>query len=62
MDFPSGQRGLTVNQMAQPSQVRILHPPPACADVAQLARASAFQAEGREFESRHPLHDDYDCG
>ena len=25
------------------------------AGVAQLARASAFQAEGREFESRFPL-------
>lgn len=25
------------------------------AGVAQLARASAFQAEGCEFESRHPL-------
>ena len=25
--FPSGQRGQTVNLMAQPSQVRILHPP-----------------------------------
>ncbi len=27
-----------------------------CAGVAQLARASAFQAEGRGFESLHPLH------
>ncbi len=26
------------------------------AGIAQLARASAFQAEGREFESRFPLH------
>ena len=26
------------------------------AGVAQLARASAFQAEGRGFESRFPLH------
>ena len=26
------------------------------AGVAQLARASAFQAEGCEFESHHPLH------
>lgn len=25
--FPSGQRGQTVNLMASPSQVRILHPP-----------------------------------
>ncbi len=28
-EFPSGQRGQTVNLMAQPSQVRILLPPPA---------------------------------
>ena len=27
------------------------------ADVAQLARASACHAEGRGFESLHPLHD-----
>ena len=27
-----------------------------CAGIAQLARASAFQAEGRGFESRFPLH------
>lgn len=26
------------------------------ADVAQLARVSAFQAEGCGFETRHPLH------
>ena len=26
------------------------------AGIAQLARASAFQAEGRGFESRFPLH------
>ena len=26
-DFPSGQRGQTVNLMALPSKVRILHPP-----------------------------------
>ena len=29
------------------------------AGVAQLARASAFQAEGRGFESRFPLHFQY---
>jgi hypothetical protein len=29
-----------------------------CAGVAQLARASAFQADCREFESRLPLHYD----
>ncbi len=49
-----------------PSKVRILLSPPLDenrgepstndgAEVAQLARASAFQAEGREFESRLPL-------
>ena len=27
--FPSGQRGQTVNLLAQPSEVRILPPPPA---------------------------------
>ena len=27
--------------------------------IAQLARASAFQAEGRGFESRFPLHPDW---
>ena len=30
--FPSGQRGQTVNLMAMPSQVRILHPPLAAAE------------------------------
>jgi hypothetical protein len=29
------------------------------AGIAQLARASAFQAEGRGFESRFPLHIDF---
>ena len=56
--FPSGQRGQTVNLLAQPSEVRILPSPPcvvAKAGIAQLARASAFQAEGRGFESRFPL-------
>ncbi len=59
--FPSGQRGQTVNLLAQPSEVRILPSPflvtmEDCAGIAQLARASAFQAEGRGFESRFPLH------
>ena len=34
--FPSGQRGQTVNLMAQPSQVRILHPPFMSAEVVDL--------------------------
>ena len=64
--FPSGQRGQTVNLLAKPSEVRILPPPPYSpemvaevkyAGIAQLARASAFQAEGRGFESRFPLQD-----
>lgn len=57
--FPSGQREQTVNLSAPPSEVRILLSPPLIyikyAGIAQLARASAFQAEGREFESRLPL-------
>ena len=35
--------------------VRIHHYPLKTAEVAQLIRASAFQAEGRGFESRFPL-------
>ena len=65
--YRSGQTGQTVNLLAQPSEVRILPPPlqetlvsgrarrKSEAGVAQLARASAFQAEGRGFESRLPL-------
>ena len=30
--FPSGQRGQTVNLLAQPSEVRILLPPPFVVD------------------------------
>ena len=59
--YPSGQRGQTVNLLAMPTEVRILLSPPSgvtadWAGVAQPARASAFQAEGRGFESRLPLH------
>jgi hypothetical protein len=53
--YSSGQRGQTVNLLASPSVVRIHVSPPLFAGVAQLARASAFQAEGREFEPRFPL-------
>ena len=67
--YRSGQTGQTVNLLAKPSEVRILPPPSTdfsvrgsrvarvgkAAGVAQLARASAFQAEGRGFESRLPL-------
>ncbi len=41
-EFPSGQRGQTVNLMAQPSQVRILLPPPA-----SLCDPSWVSAPGR---------------
>ena len=34
-DFPSGQRGQTVNLLAMPSVVRIHHPPPKIADLRQ---------------------------
>jgi hypothetical protein len=64
--FPSGQREQTVNLSAQPSEVRILPPPPQLFCFAKkeistggnssIGRASAFQAEGCEFETRFPLH------
>ncbi len=39
------------------------NPPPTIrsAGIAQLARASAFQAEGRGFETRLPLQFSYSC-
>ena len=53
----SGQILRTVNPPPTASKVRILLSPPRnVAGVAQLARASAFQADCREFESRLPLH------
>ncbi len=62
--FPSGQREQTVNLSAAPSEVRILPPPPLIFTLhlqfksgnSSIGRASAFQAEGREFEPRFPLH------
>ncbi len=69
--YPSGQREQTVNLPAYAyggsnpplSTVRravrgnapSVREGRSCAGVAQLVRASAFQAEGREFESRLPL-------
>lgn len=49
--------GQTVNLLATPSVVRIRLSPPHLlnAGIAQLARALAFQAKGRGFESRFPL-------
>ena len=62
-DCPSGQRERAVNPSASPSVVRIHHPPPftpssegaASSGNSSVGRASAFQAEGREFEPRLPL-------
>lgn len=68
MRYSSGQRGQTVNLLTLSSVVRIHVSPPLSsrsgsrlasvrdAGIAQLARASAFQAEGRGFEPRFPLH------
>ena len=55
--FPSGQRGWTVNPLAELSMVRIHLPPPISFLRKWLrGRASPCQGEGREFESRLPLH------
>ena len=53
--FPSGQRGRTVNPLAELSMVRIHLPPPICMRKWLRGRASPCQGEGREFESRLPL-------
>ena len=53
--FPSGQRGRTVNPLAELSMVRIHLPPPIMRKWLS-GRASPCQGEGREFESRLPLH------
>ncbi len=55
--YPSGQRGRAVNPLAQPSEVRILLSPwkYGLSGNSSVGRASAFQAEGRGFESRFPL-------
>ena len=56
--YSSGQRGQTVNLLVIPSQVRILFSPlffhMYCGS-SSVGRASAFQAECREFEPRLPL-------
>ncbi len=51
----SGQKHQTVNLTVNPYVGSNPALPKICAGVAQLARASAFQAEGRGFESRLPL-------
>ena len=43
--FPSGQRGRTVNPLAQPSQVRILLSPPTFAKAA-VGRPKDFEISG----------------
>ena len=56
--------GQTVNLLVLPSVVRIRLSPPSlnlCAGIAQLARALAFQAKGRGFESRFPLQNIWIC-
>ena len=63
--YRSGQPGQTVNLLAYayggsnppPTTVKSEGGSKNFAGVAQLARASAFQAEGRGFESRLPLPD-----
>ena len=62
----SGQKGWAVNPLTSvyggsnppPSTLKVLYEAVAedTAGVAQLARALAFQAKGRGFESRLPLH------
>ena len=53
--FPSGQRGRTVNPLAELSVVRIHLPRPINMRKWLRGRASPCQGEGREFESRLPL-------
>jgi hypothetical protein len=40
--FPSGQRGQTVNLLAQPSKVRILPPPPIYRGLSQAWQAASL--------------------
>ena len=60
-ECPSGQREQAVNLPAMPTLVQIQLPPLFLHDSgtrgsSSVGRASAFQAEGREFEPRLPLH------
>ena len=52
---PSGQRERAVNPSAKPTLVQIQSLPPSLCGSSSVGRASAFQAEGREFEPRLPL-------
>ena len=53
-DFPSGQRGQTVNLLAMPSVVRIHHPPPK----SRLQKRSAFYFCAFRYSPprKHPCH------
>ena len=53
----AGARGLAARRGRLPSGLKSRRYNPAHADVAQLARASACHAEGRGFESHHPLYE-----
>ena len=58
--YQSGQMEQTVNLPASPSEVRILPCPHNCEHLKcgsnSVGRVTAFQAVGREFESRLPLN------
>ena len=57
--FQSGQMGQTVNLLSYDfGGSNPPFPTINLAGIAQLARALAFQAKGRGFESRFPLQDD----
>ena len=49
-EFPSGQRGQTVNLLSSISMVRIHLPPPILWEHSSAGRASALQAEGHRFD------------
>jgi hypothetical protein len=49
-EFPSGQRGQTVNLLSTISMVRIHLPPPILWEHSSAGRASALQAEGHRFD------------
>ena len=53
---PSGQREQTVNLPALAFEGSNPSPPPLTSGSSSVGRALAFQAKGREFEPRLPLH------
>ena len=52
--FPSGQRGQTVNLLAQPSEVRILPPPP--------SGGWSYEAEAKILQTRWRFAKKYESG